>query len=99
MEKEPFKVNVVDYQLNGLKIKLIVDFGYGWKEQIVENEDGTTTTYYQGHVEREIIELPFLMDYDQIKKYLETYWSNKYGALDTYYQTLNELDSLKGLQF
>jgi hypothetical protein len=37
------------------------------------------------------------MTAQQVQDYLLAYWSNKYGALDTYYQTLNDLESLKGL--
>jgi hypothetical protein len=97
MEKTPFKFKIVNAQLDGMKLKTVVDFGYGWKEQIIELEDGTTETVYNGNIVRETIELPFLMTAQQVQDYLLAYWSNKYGALDTYYQTLNDLESLKGL--
>jgi len=94
---DKFKWKIISYQLAGAHIKLVVDFGYGWKEITETLEDGTVQTRYEGHVEREIIELPFLMTTEQIQKYLDLYWSNKYGPLDTYYTTLNDLDSIIGL--
>lgn len=98
MVEKKFKVKIVDVKTEGIKLLVVADFGFGWKEETMTLEDGTTKTYYNGYIERETIELPFLMTAEQIKAYLETYWSNKYGSLDTYYSTLNSLESLKGLE-
>ncbi len=96
LEEQKFKWRIVDIQIVEGKMKIIVDFAYGWKEKTMELDDGTTKTYYEGKITRETLESPVSLTTDQLKMYLDTYWGNKYGPLDALEQLLGSIESMKG---
>jgi len=96
MEEQKFKWRIIDITLVNGKMKIVADFAYGWKEQVVELEDGSTKTYYEGKISREVLESPVVLTTDQLKMYLDTYWGNKYGPLDALEQLLGSIESMKG---
>ena len=91
-----WKWKIVNINIQDGKMKLVVDFAYDWKEIRSTDEEGNEIITYDCKIEREILESPVVLTTDQIKTWLNMYWSNKYGALDALANVLNSIESLKG---
>jgi len=79
-------------------IKIRVNFLYGLKEaENTEVSEESNLTTYTGFETMEELTIPYVMSKNQIINYLDTYWGNKYGLLDTNYSSLYEIEGLTGL--
>lgn len=93
---EKFKWKIINITVNNGKMRLVVDFGYGWKEIMEEDEEGNEIVRYEGKTQRETLEVPAILSKDQIIEYLNLHWANKYGPLDALEQALSGIAQLKG---
>ena len=111
---EKFKWQIVNIQPLQDKLRIVVDFAYGWKkvtEQVqkvdekgepVFNEDGNPVmeniTRLDYKQERKEFEFKIIPTKQQLRTFLNNYWANHYAEKDAYEKMLDSLNDFIGMK-